>query len=152
MGGNNSTVFRTVFTYCIVASRKLLRVNEAAITQYHDPPPTPGPSVIIGVYFFMDLIAYRFLQYVPKQNIKLWIGYLQAPWQCRVPRCPGLCIGRCPRGPDGPLHLVAADPAPESHTSCSAARFMRREKLSFVSTAKRCSSSQSVPGSVQPRI
>ena len=138
MGGNNSTVFRTVFTYCIVASRKLLRVNEAAITQYHDPPPTPGPSVIIGVYFFMDLIAYRFPQHVSKLNIKsneLADMYLQAPWQCRVPRCPGLCIGRCPRGPDGPLHLVAADPAPESHIlqSYSAARFMRREQLSQVS-------------------
>ena len=61
------------------------------------------------------------------------VRYLQAPWQCRVPRCPGLCIGRCPRGPFDRLHLVAVDPAPESHTSCSAAGFMRREKLSFVS-------------------
>ena len=51
-----------------------------------------------------------------KHKVMDWI-YLQAPLQCRVPLCPGLCIGRCRRGRDGRPLLFAADPAPEYYWS-----------------------------------
>ena len=64
------------------------RVNEAGVTQYHDPPPTPGLTIIIGTFFS----ACQYKDFVFK------ISNLQAPWLYRVPQYPGqLCIGRCPR-------------------------------------------------------
>ena len=135
MGRNNSTVSRTVFPYCIVASRKLLQVNEAAITQYHDPHLRQALRNNWGLLLYgLNSVQISTTCSKTKHKKSRIVRYLQAPWQCRVRRCPGLGTGRCPRELDD-LHLVADDPAPESYIlqSYSAAGFMIREHLSQVS-------------------